>query len=248
MPGSELFEALGPIEVRRAPSDPEVCKSRTVLRTEHVLRLDVAMENAGIVGCSEGIGYLHAGLDGVLNRERAGRPNAIGDRSLLEELHHHVGKTVIRCPGAVHSYDVRVLSEVGRDLSFPAEPPSRRVVRIVREESLYSDPSVELIVVAAVNGARCAATDDAEVAISGDHRVAAGARSSCHTLHTCRYEVLYARVNTGNLRQRALAVSLLWVLWPIVLISVSVSLPVRAAGLRLGQFRHREAVFGSIDA
>ena len=129
-----------------------------VVADEHVVGLEVAVDEAGLVGCGEARGG--AGEDGVDLFEGAGaRPHPLAEGGALDELHGDEDPAFEEAD-VVHRNDVGV-GELGHGLGFATESgvAALLIAGETAAQELQRDFSVELRIVSAIDNAHAANTD-----------------------------------------------------------------------------------------
>ena len=97
-----------------------------VVGDQDVAGLDVAVDDAMLVGVAEGGGHVGADVGGALGRQRASRLEDGRQGSSIDELHdNEVGAGVLT---PVEHRDNVVMREIGGSLSLAAEPLHERAV------------------------------------------------------------------------------------------------------------------------
>jgi hypothetical protein len=137
---------IAPVSVRRfvsfvAPTRPlsfATPKSRNhdraVRREEHVVGLQIAMDDADAVRRREGRDDRTEDAEGLAGRQRAVARPSIGERLTFEEIHHEDGRAVLVLDDVVHRDDVRVAHGArGARLAQRALARGRVVVLLVDE-------------------------------------------------------------------------------------------------------------------
>jgi hypothetical protein len=123
---------------------------------EHVRRLDVAVDDAPLVGRCERRRDLARDGDGVVEREPAGRQQARAEVLAVEPLHHQVALVLERAvPQVAHD---RWMPQSGEGLGLTLEAPIGCTVQLCR---LDRDGSSRVAVEAAIHDARAALARDA---------------------------------------------------------------------------------------
>ena len=151
----------------RHARDPKVGEHRlSVLRNEHVFRLDVAMQHPGVVSGSERVGELGADGHRLRPRDWPCCAQAVGERTAGRELHHDVRAPVGSRPRAVHRNDVGMRRERAHRLALAVESAARLVVERTREH-LDGHRTAELWLPRAVDHCERAAADLTDVVEPG---------------------------------------------------------------------------------
>ena len=120
--------------------DAEVGHDRGAAGQEHVVGLDVPVNDAALVRVGERFRHVAQHADRLGHGEWAARqPGA--QRFALHEG-HGVERQAIRVPGAQHGDDVGLL-QCGRRLDFPLEPLDADPLRQLRREHLHDDFSLQ---------------------------------------------------------------------------------------------------------
>ena len=132
------------------PRDAEVGEQHAaVLRDEHVRRLDVAVDDAGLVRGGECVGEQRAHARRDLGEHRAAPLELAEQRLAADQLHHderRIVAVVAVAADVVDAQDVRVL-ERGRGARLALESPhDLRPPREVREQHLDRDLAAQLAV------------------------------------------------------------------------------------------------------
>ena len=117
---------------RRDLGDPEVddldeVRAAVAVEQEHVLRLEVAVDDALVVGGGERARDLRGDPDRAHRRERRAEPDRRAERLARHELHHRVGHAVGRGAEVGDVDDVGV-ADARRRLGLLDEPADRRGV------------------------------------------------------------------------------------------------------------------------
>ena len=115
-----------------------------VRRDDHVLRLDVAVDDAGLVRGGQGRGDLCADFDDVGDRHRAAA-NALAERLAIDHLHGDEAKVVMRAD-LVDVSDVRVMERRGRLRLLDEAVRELARVRATVVEDLDGHVALELVV------------------------------------------------------------------------------------------------------
>ena len=96
---------------------------------DDVLRLDVPVDDALLVGGFQSAGHLHGDLNGLALRHAAGLFDIFLQRDAFHQLHHDVVHAVL-VADVVHADDIR-MGKAARRLGFPAEFRHKAGVRAV---------------------------------------------------------------------------------------------------------------------
>jgi hypothetical protein len=143
----------------RGSRQPEVGDpDRAVTAEQHVLRLDVAVDEVGLVRGSEPRRRRAEHRQCLARAEPATRAEHLTQRRAVDELQHQIG-AVGRLAPVVHRHDVRVAERRG-SLRLATEPvPEGRVGAEVGVGDLDGDQPVEHLVVGAVDDGHAAPSD-----------------------------------------------------------------------------------------
>jgi hypothetical protein len=136
---------------------------------EHVLRLQLAVHEAGAVGRFERTGDLHPDPNGFVPRQRLPALEHVGERAVLQPLTDHE-RPLATHAGVEVGDDVRVAAELTHQRALTFEARDRRVAGTVRGVQLDGHSAaerhlhglVQLGVVAATNQALLADSVDAK--------------------------------------------------------------------------------------
>jgi hypothetical protein len=170
--------------------DAEVDELRVAeSREEHVLRLDVAVHDADLVGGLEGAGETHTeGEDGG-PLERAVSAHAVGERAAGEEVHDEVRVAVGGHAGVVHPHDVRVAGDGSRRAALALEATDGVGVDGTAGDDLDSDVASEGGLVGAVDDAEAPSPELSEIGQARDlgraHAVTVTASTPSASLSRC---------------------------------------------------------------
>ena len=141
-----------------AVGDTEVGQPRNPVGEEDVLRLDVAMQHAGLVGVVERPQGGDHQLQGSLPPEGALGLQQIGEGALLVQLHDHVGLVVGGVAGVIEGDHVLVRRQSTHHPALALEPVAVGFLRQLAQH-LDRHPAVELGVGGRIHRAETAATD-----------------------------------------------------------------------------------------
>jgi hypothetical protein len=171
--------ALGVAEA----GDPEV--GQLVVadpRRQDVGRLDVAVEDPGLVGGAERIAHLDGDPEDLLPRGRAVVGQLGLERARRQVLHGEEGQPLLGLAGVVHGDDVRVPRERPDRLALGLEPPLGVLVgRVDVGQHLEGDRAPQLGLVGPVHDREATPTQLALDLVPGDRHASLGeARSVTH--------------------------------------------------------------------
>ena len=147
--------------------DPEVGQGGLAVRREqHVVRLDVSVQDAGLVGCAQGAAEASSDRDDLGHRQWALGGHLVCQRATRAVLHGQPRSVSARRTGVVDRHDVRVRGDPSGRQALGAEASQLTVIEGVRTQHLEGDRSVKTGVVGAVDGGEAALVDPGEVLIA----------------------------------------------------------------------------------
>ena len=120
---------------------PKSATRGRVAGEQHVVGLDVAVDDAELVGVGERAGHVAQDAHD-LARRAVGPGREPGAEGLALHERHRVVEQPVGVAGAQHGHDVRML-ELGGDLDLAAEPVDVDAVGQLRREHLDDHPALE---------------------------------------------------------------------------------------------------------
>ena len=149
------------------PGDAEVGqRGLPVGGDEHVLRLDVAVQDPGAVRGLQRARQLAAGVEHLGDGHRAVALDPVGERAAGAELHRQPRPVARGRAGVVDGDDVRVRADPAGGHALGAEPAQDALVEAVEGEDLQRHGAVEPLVVGAVHDREAAAGELLDVGVA----------------------------------------------------------------------------------
>lgn len=151
------------------PGDAEVTELRLPeAGQQHVLRLEIAMEDAVAMGRLHRARQPHADVDDLLPREGALPRQKVGEGAVREVLHGQVGDTVGGEPRLVHGDDVRVTGKGADGGTLALELPPGPLVEPYLRQDLDRHEAVERRLAGPVDRREAALADQDRLSVPGN--------------------------------------------------------------------------------
>ena len=166
---------VGPAPVDLGQAEVEDPRPRRARRgaaeplEEHVVRLEIAVDDPGGVRRSQGLGHLARDPPGLLRLDAPARGDLLAEAPPLEQRHHQVGPAIVELADGEDVDDARVLHVVRRPRLALEPRRERGVLGEGPREDLHRDPLLDRRLLGRVHGAHPARAEAVLDAIGTDH-------------------------------------------------------------------------------